>query len=66
MTLRTPRKALGRTPRHALAAAFAVMAGTAFAAGLPLGITEVDNAGLPDVGEDWLARRRPRRLDPRD
>ena len=54
MTLRTPRKALGRTPRHALAAAFAVMAGTAFAAGLPLGITEVDNAGLPDVGEDWL------------
>ncbi len=47
MTLRTPRLALQAT-------AFALMAGTAFAAGLPLGITEVDNAGLPDVGEEWL------------
>ncbi|MFZ3581584.1 cytochrome c-550 PedF [Loktanella sp. DJP18] len=36
------------------AAAFACVAGAAVAAGLPLGITEVDNAGLPDVGEDWL------------
>lgn len=37
------------------AAAFVCVAGAAVAAGLPLGITEVDNAGLPDVGEEWLA-----------
>ncbi|MBU2358050.1 cytochrome c-550 PedF [Loktanella sp. M215] len=38
----------------AFAAAIALFTGTAFAAGLPLGITEVDNAGLPDVGDEWL------------
>ena len=51
-------------PRLALqATAFALLTGTAFAAGLPLGITEVDNAGLPDVGEAWLAENPYRDAD---
>ena len=51
-------------PRLALqATAFALLAGTAFAAGLPLGIAEVDTAGLPDVGEDWLAENPYRDAD---
>ena len=47
----------------ALATAIALLAGTAFAAGLPLGITEVDNEGLPDVGEEWLAENPYREAD---
>lgn len=51
-------------PRLAVqAAAFAMLAGSALAAGLPLGITEVDNAGLPDVGEDWLTENPYRNAD---
>ena len=52
-------------PRGAsLAAAFALLAGTAFAAGLPLGIAEVDTAGLPEVGDEWLAENPYRDADP--
>ena len=47
----------------ALAAACALLTGTAFAAGLPLGITEVDNGGLPEVGDEWLAENPYRTAD---
>lgn len=44
-----------RIPRLALqAAALTLSAGVAFAAGLPLNIEDVDTAGLPDVGDEWL------------
>jgi cytochrome c-550 PedF len=60
MTPCTPRQAMALAP---LAAAFALLTGTAFAAGLPLGINEVDNAGLPDVGEEWLTENPYRAAD---
>lgn len=47
----------------ALAAACVLATSTAFAAGLPLGITEVDNEGLPDVGEEWLTENPYRDAD---
>jgi hypothetical protein len=46
MTPRTPRQTMALAP---LAAAFALLTGTAVAAGLPLGMNEVDKASLPDA-----------------